>query len=205
MMTFILELETPSLATKVIDSLVPVVVDTADLVFTPRFKFMTVPDHIDGTACMSLLYLVALGCMSAPEEIIRFWRKIPTVFLQCVLSPNQLRVDFEIMLKLLSTSVMKDSFASYQAYPFQTRHILDRLMHRFIAEVPISPITKEKFDASTIFKERWQILELLVAMTRSPYTGREIAIHPEMIGGYIRLLSDALDDLYDYKGNAKEL
>ncbi len=208
MLTFILEMITPSIASEIIKDLVPVAVTFAESAFEPRFRqrWSDIPDHVDTTACLNLLYLAALECMSVPEQINLFWASFDYIIIQTVLSATQLRPDFEIMLKLLSTSVRKDGFGAIhpkETYEFQTRHILDRLMHRFIAEIPVWPMTGEKFDAATILSERYQIVQLLVSMTRSTYTGREIAVHPEMIGGIVCLLSDTLDDLYDYKGNRK--
>lgn len=205
MVTFALKLTTPSIAPRLISSLVPIAQDTADLVFVPRYKRSPkLPDtEIDGTACMSLLHLVAQGCMSDRKDIVIFWELMRPDFIQCTLSPNQVRSDFRIMLRLLSTSVMRESFGSigpfeYLLHKTQTRDILSRLMH-FIAEVPLLPLTGEKFDSVVLSKERIQILQLLTAMLRSPYAGREIALHPQMIGELVGLLSDELDVLYDYK------
>lgn len=205
MVTFALELTTPSIAPHLIALLVPIAQDTADLVFVPRYRRLPkLPeDEIDGTACMSLLHLAAQGCMADQKDIILFWQLMRPDFIQCTLSPNQVRMDFEIMLRLLSTSVMKDSFGSigpfeYLLHKTQTRDILSRLMH-FIAEIPLLPMTGEKFDAEVLSKERVQILQLMTGMLRSPYAGREIATHSEMIGQLVSLLSNELDLLYDYK------
>jgi hypothetical protein len=205
MVTFALEVTTPSIASQLIANLVPIAQDTADLVFVPRYKRSPkLPEaEIDGTACMSLLYLAAQGCMSDQKDIVLFWELMRPDFIQCTLSPNQVRTDFEIMLRLLSTSVMKDSFGSigpfeYLLHKTQTRDILSRLMH-FIAEIPLLPMTGEKFDPEVLSNERIQILQLMTAMLRSPYAGREVAAHPQMIGELVSLLSNELDLLYDYK------
>lgn len=205
MIIFALELTTPSIAPQLLQSLVPIAQDTADLVFVPRYKRSPkLPDtEIDGSACMSLLHLVVQGCMANRQDIIVFWQLMRPDFIQCTLSPNQVRADFEIMLRLLSTSVMRESFGSigpfeYLLHKTQTKDILSRLMH-FIAEVPLLPLTGEKFDSVVLSKERIQILQLLTGMLRSPYAGREIALHSQLIGQLVGLLSNELDVLYDYK------
>jgi hypothetical protein len=70
-------------------------------------------------------------------------------------------------------------------------------MH-FIAEVPLMPLTGERFTAEVLSKERIKILQLMTAMLHSSHAGREIAAHPQMIGELVSLLSNELDLLYDY-------
>ncbi len=208
MLTFALQMKTSSVAPHIIDSLLPVAQLTADLVAIPRFSKNPTPHdkHIDVSACMSIIYLAALGCMSSQEHITRFWKLMRWDFVLMMLSTNQAKADYETMLHLLSTSVMRDTIGTIpgdHTPNSQTGYILDRLTYP-LNEVPLLPMSTEKYDLTTISNLRIQILQLMTSMTRSPYASKAIATHNHAIGRLVCLMSDELDVLYDFKSGHEE-
>jgi hypothetical protein len=209
MLSFALELKTSLIAPHIIDSLVPVTQLTADLMAIPRFKSSSAGElekDIDVGACMSILHLAAQGCTSNPEHITRFWKLIRYDFVLLMLSTNQPQAHYEIMLQLLSTGVFRDTFGPMPIDITQDRqiaYILDRFSY-VLYEVPCLPMSNEKFNLAALSKLRIQIVQLLTSMTRSPFAGKAMAIHPVLIGRLVSLISDELDLLYDYQPRHEE-
>jgi hypothetical protein len=205
MLTLALELKTMSISPHILDTLIPIAQKTTDCVAIPRFNSQ-VPEevhekNINVTACLSLLHLASLGCMSEQEHITRFWRLMRWDFVLFMLSQNQPTQDFEMMLRILSTSVLKDSFGTIQGdnmQSIQVGYILDRLTWP-LCEVPCLPMKTDKLEAGVLLKLRLHILQLLTGMTRSPFASMAIATHQNAIGRLVSLMSDELDVLYDYR------
>lgn len=191
------------------DTLVPLAQVTIDIVAIPRFNRQsakTVDEDIDVTACMSLLYLAALGCVANQEFNIRFWKLMRYDVCLYMLSANQNAADLDIMISLLSTSVLKESFGAIPGDSYESMYtsaMLDRLTLT-LHEVPCLPMSQEKMQADAVLKLRLRILQLLTSMTRSQFASKAIAEHTHAIGRLVCLISDELDVLYDYKATHRE-
>jgi hypothetical protein len=203
MLTTALELKTLAIAPYIIDVLLPTAQKTADLIAIPRFQCNPTDPwdkDINISSCLSLLYITALGCMSESSHIIRFWRLMRFDLVLMILSPNQLVSDFSLMLQILSTSVLKDSFGPIPS-PDQMQDfaapIVDRLTYP-LHEIPYLPMSNEKVPSDIIRSLRLEILQLLTGMTRSPFASSAICKHPAALGRLVSLMSDELDALYDY-------
>jgi hypothetical protein len=209
MLSLALEMKTTLIAPYIIDTLVPLAQLTVDSVGITRFKNRP-PEpfekDVDVTACMGILYLAALGCMSEQEHITRFWKLMRWDFVLYMLSANQNEADSELLICLLSTSVMKESFGAIPgdgSEDVQTGYILDRLTMA-LNEVPTLPRCLDKMPAGALAKLRLRILHLLTSMTRSPFASRAIAMNAHTIGRLVYLISDELDVLYDFKDSHEE-
>ncbi|KAF7869664.1 hypothetical protein EAF04_004448 [Stromatinia cepivora] len=211
-LTFALELKTLSTVPHVIDQLLPLVQKTADLVAIPRFKNESpypFDEDINVSACLALTHLAALGCVSEQEHISRFWKLMRWDFVLLMLSHNQLVEDFEWMLQILSTGVLKNSFGSNVDDNPKLRtfanagHIIERLTYPLF-EVLYLPSSAVQVDADVVLKLRLQIILLMTGMTRSPYAGNALVSHPTAIGRVVSLISDELDGLYDHKSGREE-
>ncbi|KAF4612816.1 hypothetical protein G7Y89_g15557 [Cudoniella acicularis] len=211
MLTLALELKTTLIAPHIVDSIVPLAQITADLIVIPRFKIQPVESYekfekdINVPACLTILHLVALGCMSEQEYIIRFWKLIRYDFILLMFSHNHPTVEYEMMIQLFSTSIFKDSVGAivggenYQII----NYVLDRLTFPLV-EIPPLPQSQELMDLETLSNLRLKLLQLLTSMTRSSFGSRAMAMHPFTIGRLVSLISDELDDLYDYRARHKE-
>jgi hypothetical protein len=210
MLTLALEIKTLAIAPHVIDTLVPIAQLTADLVAIPRFRTESPEPYdkdINPSSCLAILHLAALGCMNEISDIKRFWRLMRWDFVLLMLSTNQPTSDFELMLKILSTSVFRETFGmiapddpnTQQEY---ARYIIDRLTYPLF-EIPYMPTGTDKVPPDVLLHLRLEILHLLMSMTRSPYASLALANHPNAVGRLVSLMSDELDVLYDYREGHK--
>ncbi|KAH6676267.1 DNA repair protein-like protein Rad26 [Halenospora varia] len=212
MLTLAVELKTTLIAPLITDSLVPLAQQTADLLVIPRFRGQLTEiekyqSDINVTACLAVLHIVALGCMSDQEFMMRFWKLMRYDFVVSVLSPNHPVKDFEMMIRLLSTSVFKDSVGAIIGDGTDPNQILDAVLDRLthhLVEVPLLPNSKDHMDLAILSKLRVKILQLLTSMTRSPIGSRAMAMHGLTIGRLVSLISDELDNLYDYRARHEE-
>lgn len=210
MLTMALELKTISIAPQVIDTLIPAVHQMTEKILTARFYRIEekypmdgLDKYIDVTAYLSLLYLTALGCMSELEHITRFWRIMPIGIVLACLSRQQPTADLSLMLKLLSTSTLRDSFGPVVADERQKQDmyavwIIDRISYPF-SEIPYQAGETQRMEPHVILQMRLDILSLLMSMTRSPFASEALALHHNFIPRLITLMNDELDLLYDWR------
>jgi len=213
MLTFALELKTTLIAPQITDSLLPVLQKTVEIIAIPRFQRETIAieklaKYIDVTACMALLHLTALGCVPETEHIERFWKSIGRNFILVMLCHNHPMKDYEYILQILSTGILKGSFGSISKEntsnpDAHTAHILERVT-RPIFDVRYLPVSNDKVDATALLKLRLQSVQLFIGMTRSPYAGKALATDRLVIGRLVSMISDEIDTLYDYKSDHQE-
>jgi hypothetical protein len=206
MLTFAFQLKPTFIAPRVIDDLAPLITRLIHPLLMKRFREFYEPEPHDtktgSTAGLSLLYLTALGCMGEEKDIVRLWRFQNFDITLVVWSSNQNMADMELMLKLLSTSVTTTSFGAPSEDESSECTIFTALLDKltlFMVSVPTKPYSIEKYDPATVSNFRIQILQLFISMTRSPYASKFMAQHKDLIGRLVKLISDELDALYDYK------
>ncbi|CCU74664.1 DNA repair protein Rad26, partial [Blumeria hordei DH14] len=210
MLTVALEMKTSSLAPHIINSLVPITQRTSDFIAIPRFQSQPTDkydQYIDLSACMSLLYIASLGCISKSEDITRFWKLMRWDFVLLMLSTNQSLTDYDLILRLISTSIMTDSLGAIpggEKQQLQAGWIIDRLTYP-LSEHPCMPMSTKRFDTAKINQVRIKILRIMISMvSRSLYASKTLATHPHAIGRVICLISDELDELYNYQSRSGE-
>jgi hypothetical protein len=200
-----LELKTSTIAPEIIDLLLPVAQDTAELVGILRFKresYSLLEQDIDVSACLQVLHLAAQGCMNGPVSKIRFWKLIRVDFVLMILSQHQPIRDFDLMLQLLSMSCMNDSIGpkalDQDAQQDQIGYIIDR-MSLLLVTLPTVEQGKEAYDWADILNLRMQILRTFQAFCQTSWGGEAVAKHRYAIGRMVKLTSDELDVIYDYQ------
>ncbi|RDW69251.1 hypothetical protein BP6252_08271 [Coleophoma cylindrospora] len=210
LLTFALELKTSSVVPHIIDTLVPLAQLTADLVAIPRFNKESpavFEEDIDVSACLALVHFAALACMSQTEHIMRFWKLMRWDFVLLMLSQNQPVADFQSMVQILSTSVLKSSFGTIsldeKTQDIHVGYIIDRLTWPLF-EIPCLPTSMDRLDTSSLLKLRLQILQLLCGIARSPYSGHALAQHQNAVGRIVSMMSEGIDALYDHKSGHEE-
>jgi hypothetical protein len=145
LITFILQLNTISVAPYIASTLVPVAHTTIFLLAVPRFEsqdgdLATSADeaiqhlvlNIDTQGTLQLMYLAALGCSDSylldPQHPLNlgpdrdspqrlFWKLMRIDFVLLLLSPKQPRDDFLGMLTLLCTSCLAESIGPITSDP----------------------------------------------------------------------------------------
>lgn len=205
MLNFALELHTSKIAPGVVDALVAVAASTIELVARPRFRQLPEEYQVDTTACMRLLYLVAQGCMSRPEDIARFWKKMRWEFVLVMVNTNQREEDSLTMIKMLSSSMAKESWGPIpdgEMLANDSGVIMDHLLKGMV-EVPCTSDT-EKISQDRFYRLRLQRLQLFTSMTRSPIASQTLAAHPKAIALFVDLVSEEISNLYDHKSGSEE-
>lgn len=145
--------------------------------------------------------------MNKTDDITRFWQRMKLEFVLTILSPNQPVKDFDMMLQLLSMTTMNgrigpqtvDSDLSQD----NAAYILDRMSWLLISS-PTVPAGVEKYPSSVISDLRFQILRTLYTFCQSTWAAEAIAVHRLAIGRLVRLMSDELDAMYDYRSGHKQ-
>jgi hypothetical protein len=118
-----------------------------------------------------------------------------------ILSQHQPVQDFDMMLQLLSFSVLCESIgpiASEQGSQHdQIKYIVDRVA-LLLVTVPSIPEGGKKHEPRTIAELRLQIVRTLTTFTQVPLGSEAVAKHSHCIGRVVKLLSDSIDTLYDH-------
>ncbi|KAK2613966.1 hypothetical protein N8I77_000832 [Diaporthe amygdali] len=145
LITFILQLNTISVAPYITSTLVPVAQTTVFLLAVPRFEsqdgdlasradenIQHLVLNIDTEGTLQLMYLAALGCTDSylldPEHPLDlgperdspqrlYWKLMQIDFVLVMLSPKQPRDDFLGMLSLLSASCLAESIGPITSEP----------------------------------------------------------------------------------------
>lgn len=200
-----LELKAIALAPSLIDDLVPLAQQVIEPIIVERFTSTPATEPHDkrtgSTAGLSLLYIMALGCMCEDEHITRFWKYVHFDTTLMIFTRNQLMADIEIMLKLLSTSVFRDSFGAPSP---DEKTVFNNILNKitlYFMEVPNKPNSDEKHESKVVSSLRLQVLQLMMSMIRSPYASKFMASHRDVVGRLVHLISEELDLLYDYKSD----
>lgn len=145
LITFVLQLNTISVAPYIASTLIPVAHTTIYLLAVPRFEsqdgdLSTSPDetiqhlalHIDTEGTLQLMYLAALGCVDSylldpanplnlgpardpPQRL--YWKLMQIDFVLVMLSPKQPHEEFLGMLSLLCTSCLPESIGPITGEP----------------------------------------------------------------------------------------
>ena len=237
LVSFILQLNTVYVAPCVIATLVPIIQATIYLVGVPRFNSLDgdLSSHsdpavrqlyldIDVEGAMQLLYLSALGCMTAPQSSEKedgatasgslqtmFWKLVQVDFVLMMLSPKQPSEDFLGILSLLCTSCLEESIGpissdSAQDAALIARTLIDRMSYqlndppRWNMSSAASRGKGKTPSASFSHKQcvsRLAILRTFMSFAQSPFGAFQLASSDVAIPRLVAVLSGAIDALYD--------
>lgn len=181
---------------------------TADINAIPRFNRFKreatteLNAGVDVEECLNILYLVASACMHRDADIKRFWRLMRWDFVLIMLKASQPIEDIQIMLDILTTSILKETFGPIiiggQDQTTNEKHIIERLTALMIEE-PIISEGEEPYDAAEVCELRLDVLGILDAMCETKHGGEAIAKHDMAIGRIVRVMSDQMNLLYNYQ------
>ena len=179
---------------------------TADVILIPRCKKLPARKDradIDSTECLQIIEMMAYDCQCDTEEIVRFWRTMRFDFIMMLLNfINPLR-EIQIMLRLLRTSILEQSFAmvvppNNGQQDASEAHILDNLSHLLI-NTPRPVPGEDPPDAVKLCEVRFEVLSLIEAMCDNDHCAEALAKHRLIIGCLVRVMNDELDRIYDYQ------
>lgn len=193
-------------APELINSLMSLVQETADILIIPRCQKK--PPRKDraqilSTECISILQLMALDCSIEKEEIIRFWRTMRFDFVMMLLSFIHPLEELHMTISILRTSVLDNSFAMIippgdGKQDVTEARVIDNLS-RLLVEAPRPTMGEDILDSVELSELRLAVLDLLEAMCDTDYGASALAKHRLVIGRLVRVMNDELDRAYDYQ------
>ena len=221
---FVIALDSSIVTSEVITNLLPVLQSSAEINGMIHFhnspaahqnlsqskqKAKVEPNQdADGTACLDLLYSVACACLYDGGKIDRFWRLMSMDFVLLFLQSCQPICDTIIMLNLLSTSILSNTFGNVcgteEDQGTAEKYIIDRVTY-LLWEIPRGDQTQQpQFRAKTV-ELRMEAMALLTTLgLSSPHPHDDpnhhgsviLANHPNALGRLFRCMYDELDALY---------
>ena len=163
---------------------------------------------VDGTACLDILYSVACACLHDEEKIDRFWRLMSMDFVLLFLQSCQPICDTIIMLNLLSTSILPNTFGNVcgteEDQATAEKYIIDRVTY-LLWEVPRGDQAQQPHFRAKTLELRIEAMALLTTLgLSSPHPHDDpdhhgsflLANHPNALGRLFRCMYDELDALY---------
>lgn len=202
----VLELNAIKTAPDLTNELMSLVQSTADVVFVPRCqKKPPRKDRaaIDSTECLQIMQMMAYDCQCDDEEITRFWRTMRFDFIMMLLNFINPLHEIHLMLSLLHTSILDNSFAmivppNNGQQDASEAHIIDNLSHLLI-NTPRPPAGEDPPDAAAVCTLRLKVLSLIEAMCDTAHSAESLAKHRLVIGCLVRVMNDELDRVYDHQ------
>jgi Protein of unknown function (DUF3636) len=222
LLTFVLQLNTMSVAPHIISYLLPIAQDTIYLIADRRYRSVNgdvgreadavyLVENIDSTLILALMYHAALACATAsskpsePNKIsmkAEYWKLMTMDSIQLLLTPKQQLDDIIGMLKLLATSAMPASIGPIleSKEPAQVAQLVLEKVSKLLTDPPrwaASPRQKHAV--------RLASLETLVAFLHSPFGATQLALHGRVIPRLVTALSNSIDELYDMNNTEFDL
>ena len=203
---FILELNSIQTAPDLTNDLMGLVQSTADVILVPRCqKRPPRKDRADINSlhCLQIMLMMAYDCQCYDEEIVRFWRTMRFDFIMMLLNFVNPLPEIHLMVSLLHTSILKNSFAmivppNNGQQDASEAHILDNLSHLLI-NTPRPTAEEGPPDAVALCTLRLEVLSLIEAMCLTTYSAKSLAKHRLVIGCLVRVMNDELERVYDHQ------
>lgn len=220
---FILLLDTPYVAPSLIEQLLPVIQESVTINAVPRFhhspasrknwgQVRQTPQsqlnpEVNSTEALSILYLMATGCLDNEDAKETFWRYIRYDFVLMMLHTSQPISDIALTLNLLTCSLRRDSLGPLletEQDQFSTEnYIVDRVANLFY-EKPQVDEGQTSYTGHQVCRMRLEALSFLNAVAFSApdpahnHGCSVIAAHPTALARLIRSMHDEVDALYDH-------
>ncbi|KAL6719912.1 hypothetical protein ACLMJK_001833 [Lecanora helva] len=202
----ILEMNPISTAPDLTNDLMGLVQATADIILIPRCqKKPPRNDRADISSfdCLQIMQLMAYDCQCDDAENVRFWRTMRFDFIMMLLNLINPIPEIHLMLSLLNTSILDQSFAmivppNNGQQDASEAHVIDNLSHLLI-NTPRPPPGESPPDVVDLCTLRLEVLSLMDAMCESPHSAQALAKHRLAIGCLVRVMNDELDKVYDNK------
>lgn len=194
LITFILQLNTISVAPYITSTLVPVAQTTVFLLAVPRFESQdgdlasradeTIQHlvlNIDTEGTLQLMYLAALGCADSylldpqhpldlgpardsPQRL--YWKLMQIDFVLVMLSPKQPRDDFLGMLSLLCTSCLAESIGPITSEPDRDPAFVAQALIERVSKIMHEPRSwAARSESSSSFGHRQCVVRLAALRT----------------------------------------
>ncbi|KAJ9636805.1 hypothetical protein H2199_007799 [Coniosporium tulheliwenetii] len=219
---FILAHEPLDLAVALISKIVPLALQTADLVAVPIGRAATTPHRpfpktisspskseigaqISVHDCLALVQTVAMSCILDLPALTRFWQHMQYDFILVLLLPAQPLLEITLMLELLATSALDATFGAIwpgdlfnpDRQSKAENETLDKVT-ALLFEVPFAPRDGEPWTPTELMGLRLEALGVLAALCRTEHGSSLLRQNRNAIGLLVRFLNDTIDALYAY-------
>ena len=206
LVSFILVLSPIKTGPDLTNDLMSLVQSTADIILVPRCK-KELPRkdraEISCIQCLQVMQMMANDCSCDAEETVRFWRTMRFDFIMMLLNFINPLNEINIMLSMLHTSVLDQSFAmiippNNGQQDASEAHVIDNLSHLLI-NTPRTSAGEESPDAVQLCGVRLHVLSLIEAMCNTAHGSEALAKHRLVVGHLVRVMNDELDRVYDHQ------
>ena len=203
---FILVLNPIRTAPDLTNELMNLVQSTADIILVPRCQKKPPRKDkadLDSTPCLEIIQMMAVDCQCDEKEITRFWRTMRFDFIMMLLNFINPLAEIHIMLSILHTSILDESFAmivppNNGQQDASEAHIIDNLSHLLI-NTPRPAADEDPPDAAELCTLRLDVIGLFNAMCDTTHSAEALAKHRLVIGYLVRVMNDELNHVYDHK------
>ncbi|KAJ4321607.1 hypothetical protein N0V94_002806 [Neodidymelliopsis sp. IMI 364377] len=223
-LSFVLACERCETACKMKTRIIPLIIDSIDLVANPLSKAAKVGDDavtalyasghreitakIDVLACLELLHLIATSCVGIDDaESAELWAIIPSDFAIMLLNKEQPIAQISLMLDTLSTSALQTSFGPILDVDSQASRedaLIGRLTNLFTETPTITADPSQSTDLAEIKQVteadtlalRLDVISLLTSLSIPQHGATRLAQSRICIGRLIKYLDRLLTSLY---------
>ncbi len=206
LVSFILVLSPIKTGPDLTNDLMSLIQSTADIILVPRCKKESPRKdraEISCIQCLQVMQMMANDCSCDAEETVRFWRTMRFDFIMMLLNFINPLNEINIMLSMLHTSVLDQSFAmiippNNGQQDASEAHVIDNLSHLLI-NTPRTSAGEESPDAVQLCGVRLHVLSLIEAMCNTAHGSEALAKHRLVVGHLVRVMNDELDRVYDHQ------
>ena len=165
-------------------------------------------EHCDGTRCLEILHDLASRCQNNSKLIELFWRSMDTDFVLMMLNSSQPISDMTLMLNLLATSVLPQTFGNICSTASEQSKMEIYILRRVCYLLWETPRVDESLPPPTktqICHLRLTVMSLLSVLifTSSPHPhtiphhgSLALATHPDALARLVRSIYDEVDLMY---------
>ncbi|KAK4939021.1 hypothetical protein LTR28_009462, partial [Elasticomyces elasticus] len=215
LINFVLVLEPRTTTSAIVPQLVPVILKTVDLLAVPTARASTdatiaseidknalekLGQQIDVDSILDLLQYMAMVATLSTESLLAFWQRLEFTFVLLMLNKAQPLSHITLVLQILGTSNLTDTFGAINHNPEQQekneKDTVDRLTS-LLLETPRALADEVPYEDVEIAELRIEILAVLRTMCLTDHGGRLLAEHRMAIGRLIRFLDSQITKLYD--------
>lgn len=190
-----------------IERFVPLATKTIDLIAVPRVRRSStskVDSHlvkcINVEQILGLMHSMAFDVSLSTDSCQAFWKKMEFDFTLMMLNKNQPLPEIMLVLQMLGSSAMPDSFGIVADSPEKQSmlegHTIDRLT-TLLFEQPEAPPGEPAYTDPEVTALQIETIRVLNGLAITKHGSEALARHRTAIGRLVRLLHVQVTKLYD--------
>lgn len=204
---FVLAMAVDAPKMSLIERFIPLATRTIDLVAVPRVRSISgtkvdpnLLSLVDVDQILSMMHNMAFDASAHIESCQTFWTKIEFDFALMMLNKNQPLPQIMLVLQMVGTSVMPETFSiiseNPEKQPLIETHTIDRLT-TLLFEQPEAPPDEPPYEDTEITALQIETIRVLNSLAGTKHGSEVLAQHKTAIGRLVRLLHVQVTKLYD--------